>query len=95
MVSSDPMERPIEIDEPLKVCPLYKINEDGSTEPITDGAANAYIDSRDVSALSDKSIMLRIRNKYGPIVGLMRLTSNYPVQSNNMTRHMIIGVVKR
>lgn len=54
----------------------YRLNSDGTYELSYNTDCSIYIDERQVSKIWDPTISNFIRNKYGPIVGVMHFLKN-------------------
>lgn len=54
----------------------YKLNSDGTYEMCNDMRCSIYIDERQMSKIWDPVVSKFIREKYGPLVGVMHFLTN-------------------
>lgn len=73
----------------------YCIGTDGTLSVSSRLKADVYIDEFQMQRLFDKSLMLHIRQTYGPYIGVMR-EKVFPVQpQKKRTAKMLLGVIKK
>lgn len=72
----------------------YVILEDGTVSSNAPNVADVYISEFDVQYLSNKKVMLQIRQTYGPHIGVMRDVDYSIYAREYRTPKMLLGLIR-
>lgn len=73
---------------------FYIIDENGGVSESCAVTADAYIDEFDVCYFTNKEVMLFVRRKFGPVIGVMRDISCSVESKESRTPKVLLGVAR-